>query len=87
MDAHRSLILRRAWRKWRRLAQPVDLVRGDRAREAFELEVAGRRGLERLLHGSEQALADQDLPRGGDTCLSTDEETGATLEQSQAFSG
>ena len=46
------------------LAESADLVRSDRASEPFELEVAGRRRLDRLLHGREQALADQDLARG-----------------------
>src|SRR5512132_747995 len=45
------------------LAQPADLERGDWASEAFELEVACRRGLHGLLHSCEKALADQDLPR------------------------
>ena len=45
------------------LADAADLVCGDRASEPFELEIAGRRRLDKLLYGREEALADQDLSR------------------------
>jgi hypothetical protein len=48
-----------------RLAESADLVRGDRASEAFQLEVPGRRRLDRLLYGCVQALLGNGLVAPG----------------------
>ena len=43
--------------------QPENLVGGDGAGEALELELARRRRFDGVLDRCEEALADQDLPR------------------------
>ena len=43
-------------------AEAVNLIRRDRAPEALQLQLADRGSVERVFHGREDALADQDLP-------------------------
>ena len=42
-------------------AEAVNLIGRDRAPEALQLQLADRRSVERVFHGREDALADQDL--------------------------